>query len=106
MTGEEAQRGGRSGVTTWVSGTALVLSVVAVAVSVSALMKPQPPPVPAGGDYDRVVAELWEVLKPVYDDFGLAAVSDTPATIGEAIGPLVRTWDILRPEDDSEEGAR
>lgn len=87
----------------------LTVSVIAMAASVAAFsmafysMVTSPQRITNhNGDYLRVVQDLWAALEPIYQDYGLDISSNSPSTIQEAIGPLVRASTALSPSDEEQ----
>ena len=73
-----------------VAWMAIVLSAVAIVLSAIAITRPPPTPASAGADYNRIVAELQQIVEPVYADFGLLAPESTPLTVTDVLGPMLK----------------
>lgn len=39
--------------------------------------------------YQRIVAEIWAITQPIYDDLGLPLPTQEPRSLRDALGPLV-----------------
>ena len=73
--------------------TALLLSVIAVVLSGFTLLSTAPPAHTSTEEiaeevYQRILAEVWEDLKPVYDDFDIQ-IPESPASFRDIIGPML-----------------
>lgn len=76
-----------------VNRVSLALSMIALGLAVVAvMMASRPAAQPVDDSYDRVVAEIWEIMQPVYADFDVAMTQEEqePETLRDALGPMVR----------------
>lgn len=46
--------------------------------------------------YQRVVDDTWQLMQPLYEDFGLARPTVPPATLKQSLVPLFRAASTLQ----------
>jgi hypothetical protein len=85
----DVARSGRSRLSLILSAVAFVCSAIALGFALTAESRA----------YSRVVSETWAAAEPVYRDFGMKPPAQSPRSIAEVIGPLMRV-----SHDDSASG--
>jgi len=82
--------GRERGVLVW---GALLLSIIAVVLSGFTLLSTAPPAHTSTEEiaeevYQRILSEVWEVLRPVYEDFDIP-LPESPASFRDTIAPYL-----------------
>ena len=71
----------------WVAVSfSLLAFVTALVALVQSFVSPKH--VSSDDDYDRIVAEVWNLVEPVYSDFEIQKPPENPNTLKEALAPL------------------
>jgi len=69
---------------------AVSLSLLAFVIALVALVQSfvSPKHVSSDDQYKRIVAEVWDLVEPVYSDFEIQKPPETPDTLTDALSPL------------------